>query len=174
MTKELIIGGVFVALFAWTIAMQVVRKSVTPKRLVMIPLGFGIAALANDRGWVQHLGSGGTLLFFGAGVAVAVGMGLVRAATIKVWSTEAGPVSKGGWLTVVTWFATVGVRVGIAVVAAEFGASEGAGEIMLFIALTIATQNVVIARRAGLFGNKAAVEGRVERTVENAAPAMMS
>jgi hypothetical protein len=40
--------------------------------------------------------------------------------------------------------------VGMFVLAARLGAVEGAGEAMLFVAVTLAVQNVMLARRAGL------------------------
>jgi hypothetical protein len=155
MLHNLIYGGLMVAFFAWTITMQVIRKNVNVKRLVLLPAGFTVLALSSDHGWTQRLHTPVALGFFGLGLLLAVGMGLVRAATMRVWHTDAGWMSKGGALTVVTWLATIAVRVAVMLVAVRAGASEGAGEIMLFVALTLATQNLVIAKRAGLLDRAA-------------------
>jgi hypothetical protein len=153
MLHNLIYAGLMVAFFGWTITMQVIRKSVSVKRLVLLPAGFTVLAVASDHGWTQRLSSPITVFFFGLGLLLAVGMGLVRSATMKVWRAEAGWVSKGGPLTVATWFATIALRVAVMLVAVQAGAPEGAGEIMLFVAVTLAAQNLVIAKRAGLLGH---------------------
>lgn len=150
MSQALISTGLIVVFFAWTITMQVIRKSVSVKRLVLLPVGFTVLALVSDHGWAQRLHTPVALGFFAFGLLLAVAMGLVRAATITVWRAESGWMSKGGWLTVVTWLATIAVRVAVALLAMKFGAAEGAGEIILFVAVTIATQNLIIAKRAGL------------------------
>jgi hypothetical protein len=155
MTQELVTAGLIVVFFAWTITMQVIRKSVRVKRLVLLPAGFAVLALVSDHGWVQRLGPPVALAFFGLGLLLAVGMGLIRSTTIKMWRTESGWVSKGGWLTVVTWLATIALRLAVVLVGLRFGVTEGAGEILLFVAVTIATQNLVVAKRADLFDRTA-------------------
>jgi hypothetical protein len=155
MLQSLIATGVIVAFAAWAIAMQVVRKGVSAKRLVLLPAGFAVLALVSDHTWTQRLHTPAALAFLGLGLLLAVGMGYLRFATMRVWRTEKGWVSQGGWLTVVTWLATIAVRVAVALLAMVAGAPEGAGEIMLFVAITLAAQNVFIARRAGLLGRAA-------------------
>jgi hypothetical protein len=152
MPQSLIFAGLMVAFAAWAITMQVVRKNVTVKRLVLLPAGFTVLALVSDHGWAQHLRTPTALAFLGLGLLIAAGMGYVRSATMRVWRAEQGWVSQGGWLTVGTWLATIAVRVAVALLAAVAGATEGPGEIMLFVAVTIAAQNVFVARRAGLLG----------------------
>src|SRR3954470_17009073 len=116
MTQQLVTAGLVVVLFAWAITMQVIRKSVRVKRLVLLPAGFAVMALVSDHGWVQRLGRPVALAFFALGLLLAVGMGLVRSTTIKVWRTESGWVSQGGWPTVATWLATIAARVAVVLV----------------------------------------------------------
>jgi hypothetical protein len=155
MSHNLIYAGLLVAFFGWTITMQVIRKSVSVKRLVLLPAGFTVLALVSDHGWTQRLSSPVAVAFFGLGLLLAIGMGLVRSATMRVWRTESGWVSQGDLRTVATWFATIALRVAVMLVATRSGAPEGAGEIMLFVAVTLAAQNLIIARRSGLLGGAA-------------------
>jgi hypothetical protein len=46
--------------------------------------------------------------------------------------------------------ATVLLRVGMAALGAVLHAPEGTGEVLLFLAITIGVQNLVLIRRAGL------------------------
>jgi hypothetical protein len=165
MLQHLMYTGLIIAFFGWTITMQVIRKNVSVKRLVLLPAGFTVLALASDHDWTQRLHAPTALAFFGLGLLLAVGMGLVRSATMRVWLAESGWVSKGGALTVLTWLATIAVRVAVLLVARRSGVTEGAGEIMLFVAVTLAAQNLAIAKRAGLLGR---------RTATAAAPASLS
>jgi hypothetical protein len=155
MLQTLAYTGLMVAFFAWVITMQVVRKNVTTKRLVVLPAGFTVLALTSDHSWPGRLHTATALAFFGLGLLLAVVMGFVRAATIRVWRTGTGWVSQGGWLTVATWLATVAVRVAVLLLATHLGAAEGAGEVMLFVAVTLAAQNLSVARRTGLLGRTA-------------------
>ena len=155
MTRQLVTAGLVVVFFAWTITMQVIRKSVTVKRLVLVPAGFAVLALVSDHDWVQRLSRPAALALFGLGLLLAVGMGLIRSTTIRVWRTDSGWLSQGGWQTVATWLATVAARVAVVLVGLRLGVTEGAGEIVLFVAVTIAAQNLVVARRAELFGRTA-------------------
>ncbi len=152
MPQSLIYAGIMVTFFAWAITMQVIRKNVSAKRLVLLPAGFTVLALASGHDWTRHLHTPAALAFFGSGLVLAVGMGFVRSATMRVWRAGTGWVSQGGWPTVVAWLATIAVRVAMMLLATHAGVTEGAGEIMLFVAITLAAQNLFIARRAGLLG----------------------
>jgi hypothetical protein len=144
---DVVLGLAFVS---FVIRQQVARKSVTPRRLVVLPAAFVVLALVSDHGLAHRLAAPVPLAFLAGGLVLAVAMGLARAATMRVWQTPTGPMSKGDWRTVLLWLGTIGVRVAVMLVAARLGAVESAGEVMLFVAATVATQNVVLARRAGL------------------------
>ena len=150
MAHELITAGAIVAAIAWAITMQVRRRSVTVRRLVALPLALVALALGTDHGWAERLASPTAVAFFGAGLLLAAAMGLARARTMRVWHDGTAWVSQGSWRTVVAWIATFAVRIATAIVAARYGAAEGSGEIMCFVAVTLAAQNVALAWRAGM------------------------
>ncbi|GAA3448922.1 hypothetical protein [Dactylosporangium matsuzakiense] len=143
--------GLGVAFAALVISRQVRRRAVTPRGLIILPVWFLILSLLADHRMVYRLDSALAIGFFAAGVAFAVAMGFARAATLRVWGTDAGPMCEGDWRTGVLWVATIAVRVGVFLLAARLGAQEGMGEAMVFVAVTLGTQNVLLARRAGLF-----------------------
>jgi hypothetical protein len=151
MSTQILYAALGLAFLVFVVSRQVSRRTVTVKRLVGLPVAFAVLALVLDHGLAHRLASPVAIGFFAAGLVLAVPMGIARAATMRVWRTADGPVSRGDWRTVVLWLATVGARIGVFVLAARFGATESAGEAMIFVAATIAAQNAVLARRAGLW-----------------------
>ncbi|MGI5485919.1 hypothetical protein [Microtetraspora malaysiensis] len=82
-------------------------------------------------------------------LAVAVGFGFLRAATVRVWRDEAGMTwSRGTGWTAAAWLASLTSRVAL------FGAGYGLGlapaptSVLLFVGLTIAVQSVAVTLRA--------------------------
>ncbi len=149
MQTGLLYGIVGLAVVGWAISRQVVRRPVTPKRLFVLPAVFAVLAPLTDHELGHRLGSPAAMGFFALGVAVAVGMGAARSATMRVWWTPAGVLSQGGGRTVLLWLVTIAFRVAVLLIGAQFGVGEGSGEVMLFVAITIATQNALLFRRAG-------------------------
>jgi hypothetical protein len=152
--------GLGVAFAALVISRQVRRRAVTARSLIILPVWFLILSVLADHRMVFRLQSAVAIGFFAAGVALAVVMGIARAATLRVWFAESGPWCEGGWRTGALWIATIAVRVGMFLLAAKLGAHEGAGEAMVFVAVTLGVQNVLLARRAGLFAPTAAPVGQ--------------
>jgi hypothetical protein len=163
MLKPLLEIAVAVAFAAFVISRQVRRRAVTPRGLIILPVWFTALSILVDHTMIYRLNSPVAIGFFAAGVVFAVAMGLARAATLRVWQTETGPWCAGGWPTGVLWVATIAVRVGLFLLADRLGAKEGAGEAMLFVAATLAVQNLQVARRAGLIGAARAAESPAER-----------
>jgi hypothetical protein len=165
MSKEIqfaVAGLAVLAFLAFVISRQVARRTVTPKRLVMLPAAFTVLALVVDGGFAARLDTPVAVAFFVGGLVLAVPLGVARAATMRVWRTPDATLAQGGRRTVLLWVLTIAVRIGVLLVAARSGAPEGAGEAMLFVAATIAAQNAVIARRAGLLGAPAAAPAAPE------------
>jgi hypothetical protein len=164
--QMLAVIGLGVAFAAFVISRQVRRRAVTPRSLVVLPVWFLILSILADHRMVYRLDSAVAIGFFAIGVAFAVAMGFARAATLRVWPSETGPMCEGTWRTGALWVATIAVRVGVFVLAAKFGAHEGTGEAMVFVAATIGVQNALLARRAGLFAPAAVrTPALIEETV---------
>ncbi len=150
MVQHVFMALAAVAFVVFVISRQIRRRKVTRKGLVVLPVWFAALSILTDHTMVYRLHSAVAIGFFAAGALFAGAMGVARERTLRVWHTPDGPFCEGGWRTGALWFATIGVRVGMFVLAARMGAVEGAGEAMLFVGLTLGVQNLMIARRAGL------------------------
>jgi hypothetical protein len=162
MPEKLAYVVVGLAFVAFVISRQIRLRRVTTRSLAILPAWFvGIAFLA-DHMFVHRLTATGVAAgFFAVGVALAAVMGVARAATLRVWKTADGTFCQGGWRTGALWVLTIALRVGMFLIAAKAGAVEGGGEAMLYVAVTLGVQNLVVASRAGLLplGTPAAQPG---------------
>ncbi|GAA4214642.1 hypothetical protein [Actinocatenispora rupis] len=149
----LLYGFLGLVLLVWIISRQVGERTWTPRRLAVMPLIFVVVAVVNGRTLGHDLSSGLGVGLFAAGLVLAVVLGFARAATMAV---RPGPdnsvVTRGNRWTMVLWIVSLAVRVALAFGAASLGAPEGVAEAMLFAAVTIGAQNLIVARRGGLLG----------------------
>ncbi|WP_067129827.1 hypothetical protein [Microtetraspora malaysiensis] len=82
-------------------------------------------------------------------LAVAVGFGFLRAATVRVWRDEAGVTwSRGTCWTAAAWLASLASRVALLGAGYALGLSPAPTSVLLFVGLTIAVQSVVVTLRA--------------------------
>ncbi|MFG2003192.1 hypothetical protein ACGFNU_28930 [Spirillospora sp. NPDC048911] len=88
-------------------------------------------------------------LLLAAGLVSALGLGAVRATTVRVWRDEHGVLWRRGtaW-TVVIWLASIAVRAGLIATGYALGVHGEAGGLLLFLGLTLLVQNVVVGWRA--------------------------
>ncbi|POM22696.1 hypothetical protein BTM25_49000 [Actinomadura rubteroloni] len=95
----------------------------------------------------DHLAMSVTLLV--AGLVVALGSGVVRALTVRVWRAEDGTLWRGGtaW-TLAAWVSSVLLRVGLVVAGHVTGAASEGGGLLLFLGLTLVVQNALVVYRA--------------------------
>jgi hypothetical protein len=149
-TRLVLTAVIGIAFAAFVINRQVRQRRVTRAGLVILPAWCLVLAVLVDHRMVERLGTPVAVGFFALGVGFAVAMGFARSRTLRVWSAPDGPRCEGGWQTGALWVATIAVRVALFVLAARLGAGEGEGEAAVFIGVTIAVQNLIIARRAGL------------------------
>jgi hypothetical protein len=138
------------AAVVWILARQVTRQPVKPRLLVVVPLLLGYAGLRAVPGQLWHTPADVALV--GVGALVAVGLGLVRGTTIRVWHEADGWWRRGTRTTLLLWGALLGVRLVLAVADRATGHPEasGAGVLLCSLALSFAAQNaVVLARTMG-------------------------
>jgi len=84
-------------------------------------------------------------------LALSVGLGVARGALIPVWRDECGAwLSQGNRLTIALWVVLIAAKFVIGAVSSVTGwfPQTGAGEVFLFLGISFAAQNLVIARRA--------------------------
>ncbi|GIL26700.1 hypothetical protein [Actinocatenispora comari] len=152
-TSYLLYGLLGLVLLIWIISRQVGERTWTTRRLVIMPLIFVVVAVINGRTLGHDLSTGLSIGLFAAGLVLAVVLGLARAATMATRpGSDNTVVTRSNWWTIVLWLVSIAIRVGLAFGAASLGAPEGIAESMLFAAVTIGAQNLVVARRGGLLG----------------------
>ncbi|WP_214415302.1 hypothetical protein [Sphaerisporangium fuscum] len=82
-------------------------------------------------------------------LVVAVGFGVLRARTVRVWRDEDGVLwSRGTGWTMLGWLASVLARVGIYAVGQALGLPQPPTTMLVFMGVTVGTQAFVVARRA--------------------------
>ncbi|BCJ35272.1 hypothetical protein Athai_27750 [Actinocatenispora thailandica] len=152
-TSYLLYGLLGLVLLIWIISRQVGERTWTPRRLAIMPLIFVVAAVVNGKTLGHDLSTGLAVGLFVAGLVLAVLLGLARSATMAVRpGSDNSVVTRGNGWTIGLWLVSIAVRVGLAFGASSLGAPEGMAEAMLFAAVTIGAQNLVVARRGGLLG----------------------
>jgi uncharacterized membrane protein len=150
-TIEIVILVVLVAL-PYSIYRQMQVNEVNPSGLIKLPLifvaigilGFGVNTRDID-------GGAGADLYLLGSTALAIGFGVWRGRRTDVWRNEAGD----GWLqqgnrTMLTlWVAMILSKVVLGTVAGftDLYPGEQPGEIFIFIGVSFAIQNVIVAQR---------------------------
>lgn len=80
------------------------------------------------------------------GLVVAAGLGVVRAATVRIWWSDGRLVRQGTALTALLWVVGIGVHVGLDLLtraASPAAAPIDSASVLLFIAVSLAAQAVV-------------------------------
>jgi hypothetical protein len=145
---------VLLVLLPWSIWRQMHEHPVTREGLFKLPLifaaigvfGFGTGAMPTD---------GAALGYLVFSLALSVCFGVWRGVKLSLWRDGDGnPVSQGNRTTIALWGVLIGSKFALGAVASITGwfPAEHAGEVFLFLALSFVAQNLVVARRTGLWG----------------------
>jgi hypothetical protein len=139
-----------IALFAWLLARQLRVRRVWPRvylRFSVILCVIGLVQLLDEYHAV-HVKPGQTgILLLGFAIG-AVGLGALRALTVKIRRTGPFVLQQGTWLTVVLWLVSLGVHFGTAWWLHGPSSLESSS-LLLYLGLTYGAQNLVVHRRAG-------------------------
>lgn len=121
---------------------------------------YGVAAggvLDND-----HLGA--SVFMLAVEVVTAVGLGILRAMTVRIWADDKGAAwSKGTGWTLLAWLGSIAVRVAEQLAGGAMGLTVAVGGIMVFVGLTLATQSLVVSARARALSGSRTGSYNVER-----------
>jgi hypothetical protein len=85
------------------------------------------------------------------GLVVAAALGLLRAATVKLWVRDGAVYTQGHALTATLWIVGIGVHIGLDVLAQAIAPSADAvntSSVLLFIAVSLGVQGLMTMRRA--------------------------
>jgi hypothetical protein len=143
-------GILAIVVLVLVIRRQMVLRPLNVSRMLVIPGILIVVGLASGTTLFDRLDSPTAIVLLVAGLVVGVLGGAARAATQRLIWQNGVVYSRGTRWTLVLWLATVLVRVGMAGLGAVLHAPEGTGEVLLFLAVTLGVQNLLLARRAGL------------------------
>ncbi|BCT75676.1 hypothetical protein SCMU_15180 [Sinomonas cyclohexanicum] len=142
-----------VAAIAWAVVRQFMTAPVGAFRLrVFVVLGaVGLWQVARlvDAGGLSA--ADGVALV--VSLASAAGFGWLRGRSARVWAHDGVVYRRGGWPVVALWAAGLAVHVGIDVAATVADGAHGLGQmgaasIMLYLAVTLGAQALVVSQRA--------------------------
>jgi hypothetical protein len=145
---------VLLVLLPWSIWRQMHEHEVTRQGLFKLPLifaaigvlGFGTGAIPTDATAIGYLAFS---------LALSVGFGVWRGVELPLWRNADGNlVSQGNRTTITLWGVLIGSKFALGTIASITGwfPAEHAGEVFVFLALSFVAQNLVVARRTGLWG----------------------
>jgi hypothetical protein len=86
---------------------------------------------------------------------LAAVFGVLRAATVRIWSQDGQVWIKGNWLTGLLWIVALGAHLGYdALVAHGHGSNGGVGAatVVLYLAVSLGVQRLVAQFRASRMG----------------------
>jgi hypothetical protein len=123
--------------------LQVKKRYVTlrlKRPVILAAIGLIYFALYVNR---HPIGLKGILLLVASTLLLGVGMGIVRAYTVRVW--REGPIiyRQGRMLTVILWAVAVGLHITV-----DYIARAGSASLLVYLAVTFAVQRLVVWRRA--------------------------
>lgn len=131
------------AVLAWVLWSQLrVRPARTRQTLSIVILMLGIASLY---AWnlAHPLSHGAILLIATSLVFLAIGLGVLRAYTVRLWLENGQLMRQGTWLTAALWI--VGIA-GHFLLEGASGASSASA--LLYLGLTLLAQGMVLRTRA--------------------------
>lgn len=146
----LVIGVVVLGLLVYR---QLVARPVGQnQRILLILLVIGAVETAQYLGR-GHVGAAAMVALLGSLVLAAV-FGAARAATVRIWLQDGRAWSKGNLVTALLWVAALGAHLGYDYLVGlhkDIG-SLGNATIVLYLAVSLAVQRVIVGIRAQRLG----------------------
>jgi hypothetical protein len=145
---QVVIG---IVVLGWILWNQLRVRQFSPRRLrVAAILGVvGLVEVVSTAGAHPVSVTGWTLLVIG--LVVGAALGLVRAATVRLWVRDGVVWTQGHALTAALWIVGIAVHIGLDVLARVVAPSAdgvNASSVLLFIAVSLGVQGLMTLRRA--------------------------
>ncbi|WP_147447797.1 hypothetical protein [Solirubrobacter pauli] len=121
----------------------------TVEALVKLPLIFGVVATVVALTAHTHTVTVAAVVYNAACAVLAIAFGAWRGTRVSIWHEQDTPMQRGNRTTLTLWIVMIALKIGLGTLAAVTGwiPAEGAAAILAFFALTMAIQNVAVARR---------------------------
>jgi hypothetical protein len=145
---QMIVG---IAVLGWIVSNQLRVRQFTARRLRLARI-LGIAGLVevvSTAGAQPVSVAGWTLLVLG--LVIGAALGLLRAATVKLWVRDGAVYTQGHAMTAALWIVGIAVHVGLDLLARAIAPSADAVDasgVLLFIAVSLGVQGLVTMQRA--------------------------
>jgi hypothetical protein len=140
---------VLAVLLPWSLWRQMHEHQITREGLIKLPLifaGIGLLGLGTQ----DIPTDAAAAAYMALSLLLSVSLGVWRGAVIPTWQNAAGDwMSKGNRLTISLWVALIAAKFVMGTIASVTGwfPATGTGEVFLFLGISFAVQNVVVARR---------------------------
>lgn len=149
MWLDLAVGVVVLGLLIYR---QLIPRPVSSSSL-RLSLILGVIGLIQVGSFLQKGHSGPLIAASLAGsLVLAAGFGAGRAATVRIWLRGGQAWSQGSWLTALLWVAALAAHLGYDALLDRSKAASGLGtaSIVLYLAVSLAVQRVMVQHRARL------------------------
>ena len=143
--EELLLFLVVLPLALWR---QMRPHRVTMKRLAVLPAVFLVLGIAGTATRAMPTDAE-AIAYLAAGAALGIGFGVWRGLVIPVWRDGDEWYEQGNAKTLTLWAVMLALKGGLALAAsaADVYPGEHSGEIYIFVALSFAAQEGLVARR---------------------------
>ena len=144
---DIILG---LAVLALLIYRQLAARPVNSSALRLIAILVIIGIFQTYRFLSQNHAHPLTFAAIGGSLVLAAIFGALRAGTVRVWLQDGQAWSQGNWLTATLWIASLVAHLGYDVLLVHGPGARGLGTatIVLYLAVTLGFQRVLVLRRA--------------------------
>ncbi len=160
MVTQIVIG---VAVLALLIYRQLRTRPVNASGLRLAAI-IGVIGLIETYEFVQkHHAGAVTYAALAGSLVLAAGFGVLRAATVRIWLQDGQPWSRGSWVTASLWVVALAAHLGYdALVAGHGTGNVGAATIVLYLAVSLGIQRLVVHQRAQRLSGAGSGAGSVQ------------
>ncbi|WP_285482049.1 hypothetical protein [Amycolatopsis sp. NBRC 101858] len=139
---------------AWLVWRQTQRRLVREDRrpvVLLILLVLGVLQLST---YLKTASTSAMLIVaLVVSLLLAAGFGVVRARSTRLWRKDGQLWRQGTWVTAALWVVGLGVHIGLDLLFDSAAKGLGAGSILLYLAVSLGVQRLVVQARADRLGS---------------------
>jgi hypothetical protein len=141
------------AAVGWVLYRQTIARPVVARRLMILP---GILAVIGVAA-VSHVDNGNlsatAILYLAVDLVASITLGALRGCFVRVFERDGVLWRQGGAVTIALWVVSIGIRIVVAVLAANAGVGNvSSASLELALGVTLLAQNGVVALRGSRLG----------------------